>query len=87
MPEGHADRWRHAACVDEDPELFFPVGATSPRTLQQEQEAKAVCARCPIIDMCRDWAVATGQTHGVWGGTSEQERAVLLRRARREKAR
>ena len=35
--------WRHrAACLDEDPELFFPIGNTGPALLQIE-EAKQVC--------------------------------------------
>ena len=35
--------WRHrAACRDEDPELFFPIGNTGPALLQIE-EARAVC--------------------------------------------
>ena len=38
--------WRHrAACRDEDPELFFPIGNTGPALLQIE-EARAVCRRC-----------------------------------------
>ncbi|MGD0687735.1 MAG: WhiB family transcriptional regulator, partial [Streptosporangiaceae bacterium] len=42
--------WRHhAACQDEDPELFFPIGNTGPALVQIE-EAKAVCRRCPVLD-------------------------------------
>ena len=44
--------WRHrAACRDEDPELFFPIGNTGPALLQVE-EAKAVCRRCEMIEPC-----------------------------------
>jgi len=40
--------WRHkAACLDEDPELFFPIGNTGPALLQIE-EAKQVCRRCDV---------------------------------------
>ncbi|WP_338701640.1 WhiB family transcriptional regulator [Streptomyces sp. Q6] len=71
-----------AACVGEDPELFFPVGTTGP-AVHDVHEAKEVCRRCPVIAACLEWAVATGQTTGVWGGTSETERAGLLRAERR----
>ena len=44
--------WRsRAACLDKDPELFFPVGNTGPALLQIE-EAKSVCRRCPVMDTC-----------------------------------
>lgn len=69
-----------AACVDEDPELFFPVGCTGP-AVREEEAAKRVCARCPVISECLAWALRTGQTSGVWGGTGERERARLRRRA------
>ncbi|WP_306318301.1 MULTISPECIES: WhiB family transcriptional regulator [unclassified Streptomyces] len=71
-----------AACVDEDPDLFFPVGTTGP-AVDDVEAAKEVCRRCPVIVECLRWAVTTGQTTGVWGGTSETERAGLLRAERR----
>ena len=72
--------WRHrAACRDEDPELFFPIGTTGPALLQID-EAKAVCHRCSVIDECREWSLETGQEAGVWGGLSEDERRALIRR-------
>jgi WhiB family redox-sensing transcriptional regulator len=72
--------WRHrAACLDEDPELFFPIGNTGPALLQIE-EAKAVCRRCDVLDTCLRWALETGQDAGVWGGLSEDERRALKRR-------
>ncbi|MFI5685090.1 WhiB family transcriptional regulator [Streptomyces sp. NPDC051636] len=75
------DNWReHAACRHEDPDLFFPVGTTGPALLQ-ERQAKAVCGRCPVRAQCLDWALDTGQTIGVWGGTAEAERRALKRRA------
>lgn len=67
--------WRHrAACRDEDPDLFFT------ETLAAVEEAKAVCRRCPVRLSCLDWAVETGQTGGVFGGATEDERRVLARR-------
>ena len=72
--------WRdRAACLDEDPELFFPIGNTGPAILQIE-EAKAVCRRCEVIETCLKWALESGQDAGVWGGLSEDERRALKRR-------
>jgi WhiB family redox-sensing transcriptional regulator len=76
--------WVHRArCKDEDPELFFPVGTTGPAATQIEQ-AKAICMQCDVRAQCLDWALATGQDAGVWGGLSEEERRVLRRARRRE---
>ncbi|UKD50849.1 WhiB family transcriptional regulator (plasmid) [Amycolatopsis sp. FU40] len=69
--------WRHAAaCRDENPELFFPVGTAGP-ALQQAARAKAVCRRCPVRANCLAEALATGQGFGVWGEMSEDERRSL----------
>ena len=79
--------WRHrSACLDEDPELFFPIGNTGPAILQIE-EAKKVCRRCEVREQCLAWALEAGQDHGVWGGMSEDERRALKRRNARAKVR
>lgn len=80
--------FRHqAACTDEDPELFFPIGTMGPALLQIE-EAKAVCnGRCPVVEECLQWALNTGQDSGVWGGLSEDERRAMKRRAARNRRR
>ncbi|WUH91973.1 WhiB family transcriptional regulator [Streptomyces sp. NBC_00433] len=79
--------WQNrAACRDEDPELFFPVGNSGPALLKIE-EAKTVCRRCPVMGECREWALETGQDSGVWGGLSEDERRTMRRRAQRARAR
>ncbi|MEU6355482.1 WhiB family transcriptional regulator [Streptomyces sp. NPDC047072] len=69
---------RRAACVGEDPELFFPVGTRGP-ALRDAAAAKRVCARCPVAVECLTYAISTGPTSGVWGGTCEEERDALLR--------
>ena len=75
--------WRdRAACLDEDPELFFPVGNTGPAFRQIEQ-AKAVCRRCEVRETCLSWAMESGKDDGVWGGLSTDERRALKRRIAR----
>src|SRR6185437_4266923 len=74
------DDWRRsAACRDTEPDLFFPVGTTGP-AIDQIEAAKRVCRSCDAIEPCLDFALATNQESGVWGGTSEEERRKLRRR-------
>lgn len=77
-PATPAPNWEDAACRQEDPDLFFPVGVIGSALLQTEQ-AKQVCRRCPVRETCLEWALSTGQHTGVWGGLSEMERRVLAR--------
>ena len=88
--------WRHrAACSDPnvDPELFFPIGNTGPALLQIE-EAKAVCRRCEVREICLAWALESGQgagvcgpAAGVGGGHSPAPRRALTRPHARARAR
>ena len=68
--------------MDEDPELFFPIGSIGP-ALRQIEDAKQVCRNCTVADVCLQWALETGQDAGVWGGLSEVERRVLKHRTPR----
>ncbi|VEI13821.1 WhiB family transcriptional regulator [Trueperella bialowiezensis] len=75
--------WRHrASCLDEDPELFFPIGSSGPAVAQAER-AKMVCATCQVQQICLNWALDNNQDAGVWGGMSEDERRILKRRKAR----
>lgn len=72
--------WRsRAACLNENPKLFFPIGTSGPAVAQATQ-AKQVCAECDVIETCLQWALETNQDAGVWGGMAEDERRALRRR-------
>ena len=71
--EEQRDWWKSAACQDADPELFFPVSAVGPGR-EDIARAKAVCASCLVRQPCLEFALATHQVHGVWGGLTEEER-------------
>lgn len=62
-----------AACVDIAPEIMFPTNTHDLRL------AKKVCAACPVTSECLTYALDQGERFGVWGGTSERERARLSR--------
>jgi WhiB family transcriptional regulator, redox-sensing transcriptional regulator len=88
--------WRDRASCRPNPDgsvweaadgLFFPDGRSdSEWVARQTEAAKAVCAACPVLAECREYALAnpslTGS--GVWGGLTETERQDLA--AARRKA-
>lgn len=71
-----------AACLNESPDLFFPLGSAG-ASLPQINQAKYVCAGCTVRPECLEWAVRVGVDHGVWGGLTEEERRSLKYRAAR----
>ena len=58
-------------------------------TEQGEQAALAICRTCRVQGECLAYAVATGQSYGVWGGRPQQElrRLVALDRLGRAQVR
>lgn len=65
LDAGGSGDWREAAaCLDEDPELFYPPEGSA--GTRQAAAAQAVCRRCDVRDTCL--ANATGERFGVWGG-------------------
>jgi WhiB family transcriptional regulator, redox-sensing transcriptional regulator len=75
--------WRHRArCRDVDPDLFFPTGTSAPADRRQAEQAKAVCALCPVRSECLAWSLDTFQDSGIWGGLTEEERRALRRQGR-----
>jgi WhiB family redox-sensing transcriptional regulator len=74
-----------AACRDIDTTVFFPASDA------KAEEAKAICAACPVREACLDFAIETRQPEGVWGGLTPIERHRLIRRRqkalRKERAR
>lgn len=66
--------------------LFYPVERTAPRVtgeLHRDVVPKAICDACPVRAECRDWALATREPYGIWGGLDEEERRRIRVRDRR----
>jgi WhiB family redox-sensing transcriptional regulator len=72
-------------CRADDGAVFFPPAhfEHKPERTAREAKAKAICFRCPVRLECLDWALATREPHGVWGGYSETERRQILAGKRR----
>lgn len=69
-----------AACVGEDPELFFPAGKRRWHSADLDA-ARQVCQACPIRTQCLERALKVGAEFGIWAGTTPLERKRIGRRA------
>ena len=71
-------------CRNEPPGTFFPSDGVG------VEIARRICATCPVKGACLEYAIATRQPDGVWGGLTGVERHRLIRRRQklaREEAR
>lgn len=55
--------WVIAAACRKTPELFDDVELPG-----VDRQARAVCARCPVLVQCAAYATAVRPTWGVWAG-------------------
>jgi WhiB family redox-sensing transcriptional regulator len=70
--------WDQAACRGQDTRIFFEhEDVRAARRLAALEKARKFCHQCPIKRDCLDYAVATGQQFGVWGGLTAAERLEL----------
>ncbi|MFE7491719.1 WhiB family transcriptional regulator [Kitasatospora sp. NPDC057541] len=82
LPGATGQHWNwqlEGACRTVDSSIFFhPVNERGAAAKEREQNAKSVCARCPVRVPCRRYALATREPYGVWGGLTEEERRALF---------
>mgnify|MGYP006334725457 FL=1 len=87
LPGPVMDHWAwqyEGACREVEPSVFFhPEGERGSARRRRDEAAKAICAACPVLQACRDHALAVREPYGVWGGMSEDERAALSERGMR----
>jgi WhiB family redox-sensing transcriptional regulator len=77
----YASNWRAAsACLNTDPDVFFPVAAGTAAS-KQVARALRICGGCTVKRQCLDFAMQSGEKDGIWGGTTPEER-IRTRRAR-----
>lgn len=60
-----------AACASVDPELWSSSAPDARRA------AVRICATCPLLEPCRDWALTNDELYGTWGGLTSLDRARL----------
>ena len=71
VPE--TDWFDDAACRDVGTDVFFPTSEA------QSDEAKSICAVCPVREECLEYALETRPGDGVWGGLTATELRRVIR--------
>lgn len=69
--------WREdAACLEYPAVLFFGLddSETPAERRTREDRAKRVCLACGVRKECLEYALATKEPYGIWGGLTEIER-------------
>jgi|GEM_PF-4179550 len=68
----------HAACIGEDPEIFFPGEKAPP---SHAVDALAICGGCTARQACLDATMraekSAAHRYGIFGGTTPQQRNLL----------
>lgn len=75
--------WRQrAACLTHPAVLFFGLDDNEPPAERRarEEAAKRVCYACEVQQECLEYALATREPYGIWGGLTEMERRARLHR-------
>lgn len=63
-------------CVNvDDPDVFYPADGS------RGTKARRICDRCPVRAECLEYALASDEEFGIWGGLDPRERRNLKRRA------
>ena len=66
------------SCRESDPDAWFPDDDNplgNKYTLP-----KRLCAKCPVKDLCLEFALVNEEHHGLWGGLTPRERQALRRK-------
>ena len=68
-------------CKKLDLEFFFPES----QALENEnlRTIRPICKSCKFTTLCLEWAL-NNRERGIWAGTGEQDRKLILRRKNRE---
>ncbi len=75
--EDSATSWMSGGnCRNYPPAVFFPSDGVG------VDRARKICADCPVVEQCLEYALVQRIEHGVWGGCSERERRRILKRRR-----
>ena len=69
----YGETWMtYGACAGVSTNIFFPETDELP-----SEDARILCARCPVREECLQWALAHNED-GYWGGTTKTQREAIM---------
>lgn len=78
--DGQPSEWLdYAACAGQDVDAFFPNGGRG-----RSELARTLCATCPVVNECLNYAMDRPWLAGVWGGMSAHQRRDIRRKDRKD---
>lgn len=88
LPAPTVTQWvwqKQAACRGTDTIVFFhPDFERGASRVTRAGAAKAICGRCPVLDLCREHALSAEETYGTWGGLDQHELGAMIHARRRQ---
>jgi len=74
------DWQQRGLCREVDSEVFFYEDQErGDNKADRIAKARAICNACPVTKECFDFSIRTSQSHGMWGGLTEDERREYIR--------
>lgn len=87
LPKPIMDNWKwqeEGLCRFESPDLFFYDDNERGETrTARDALAVSICNRCPVVNTCLEHAITVPERHGIWGGKTQNELEILIRKRRR----
>lgn len=74
-----------AACKGRWDLFDIPEGLLGGQLQARQEAAKQMCDSCPVRIPCLRYALDNSDTTGIWGGTTDEERARIRKRRDRQK--
>lgn len=58
------------------PHIFFPEDSLGLGEMffKEKKLALEICDRCPVKNLCADYALTAREPYGIWGGTTPSDR-------------
>lgn len=74
------DTWMdQGLCNGMDINIFFPEAPDPNEQKRLNEEAKAICANCPVMEQCKQYGIEEKISHGIFGGLTPTERSNIIR--------